>query len=123
METNATIIPRRALPNPHIPGFINGSLVWGVPPVLPASPLEAGSNASSNGSDTGDMAANGSAGDAMAGALVAAQGPAMEAVAPGPALPVGITCEATKGSQGQNCGWVLLPRQLKGARVCSCAGR
>jgi len=30
--SNAAIIPRAALANPHIPAYINNSLVWGVPP-------------------------------------------------------------------------------------------
>ena len=31
-DRNSTIIPRRAQPNPHIPAFLSGDLVWGAPP-------------------------------------------------------------------------------------------
>lgn len=31
-DSNSTIIPRRALPNTHIPAYMSGQLVWGVPP-------------------------------------------------------------------------------------------
>ena len=29
VDLNATIIPRRAIANPHIPAYKNGQLVWG----------------------------------------------------------------------------------------------
>lgn len=37
VPANSTIIPRRALPNPHIPAFLNSTLVWGVQPAPPAT--------------------------------------------------------------------------------------
>lgn len=34
VQGNATIVPRRALPNPFLPAFVDENLVWGVPPQL-----------------------------------------------------------------------------------------
>ena len=76
VDTNSTIIPRRALPNTRIPAYLGDNLVWGAPPPRP-----------------GNATAEGGAGNASAAAAV-------------PGLPAGITCEATKDGQGQNCGWV-----------------
>lgn len=89
LDTNSTIIPRRALPNPQIPAFLDGRLVWGR---LPTPPANASSPAALPGALGGRsgvaMAAggNGSGNGSMAG------------------LPAGITCEATKDGKGQNCG-------------------
>ena len=32
LESNSTLIPRRALPNPRIPAYVGGALAWGAPP-------------------------------------------------------------------------------------------
>lgn len=77
MPPNSTIIPRRALPNPHIPAYLNNTLVWGVLPGPPAS--------------------------APAGEALVAQAPRAE---PGgePGLPAGITCDSVQSGTGLNCG-------------------
>ncbi|KAL4420504.1 hypothetical protein ABPG75_010160 [Micractinium tetrahymenae] len=78
---NSTIIPRRALPNPHIPAFLNNTLVWGVLPTPPAS---------------------GPAGDAP-GAEAPGTGSSST-----PGLPAGITCESVQSGTGLNCGLVAI---------------
>jgi hypothetical protein len=89
VDSNSTIIPRRALPNPHIPAFLNGSLVWGT---LPAPPAASG----------------GAGGDGGLAWAPAAEGAALAAAALqlnlSVGLPAGIFCEATKDGTGQNCG-------------------
>lgn len=77
MPPNSTIIPRRALANPHIPAYLNNSLVWGVLPTPPAT--------------------------TPAGEVPGAEAPGQE---PGksPGLPAGITCESVQSGTGLNCG-------------------
>lgn len=95
METNSTIIPRRALPNPRIPATLNGTLVWGAPPRVPAP----SGNAIVNGV-AGNLTTPNPAGNASA----AAGGGNGTAAAAAPGLPAGIACEPTSNGQGQNCG-------------------
>lgn len=77
VDTNSTIIPRRALPNPRIPATLNGTLVWGALPT---------------------------AGNATVMVDGASITPAMEGGnGTAPELPAGITCEPTSNG-GQNCG-------------------
>lgn len=35
LESNSTLLPRRALPNPRIPAYVRGALAWGTPPTDP----------------------------------------------------------------------------------------
>ena len=76
MPPNSTIIPRRALPNPRIPAFLNGTLVWGS---LPAPPERTPSS------------------EAPAAEVVGVGGG-------GSGLPAGVSCESVRDGQGQNCG-------------------
>jgi hypothetical protein len=75
---NTTIIPRLSVANPHIPAFLNGSLVWGSLPAAPAPAPQA---------EAASAAPGGSAG-----------------VAAGPGLPDGVTCERSADGKGQTCG-------------------
>ncbi|PSC71845.1 serine threonine kinase [Micractinium conductrix] len=77
---NSTIIPRRALPNPRIPAFLNGTLVWGS---LPAPPERTPSS------------------EAPAAEVVGVGGG-------GSGLPAGVSCESVRDGQGQNCGLVAV---------------
>ena len=87
VDSNSTIIPRRALPNPRIPAFLNGTLVWGTLPAPPAAP---------SGGEGGRAWAPAAEGAAMAAAALQ-----MDMAV---RLPAGIFCEATKDGTGQNCG-------------------
>lgn len=74
---NSTIIPRRALPNPHIPAFLNNTLVWGELPTPPAGgPASEAPGAEVPGAETGST----------------------------PGLPAGITCDSVQSGTGLNCG-------------------
>jgi hypothetical protein len=75
---NSTIIPRLALPNQHIPAYINGTLVWGTQPMRIVAAPQA------------EMAM-------LAGV------PAAEAQ-PGTGLPRGVSCTQGTNNQGQTCG-------------------
>jgi hypothetical protein len=79
---NTTIIPRLALPNPRIPAFLNGSLVWGMQPAA-VGPQQA--------SETWP---------AMAA------GPDVEAAEAAQSLPAGVACVPSTDGQGQSCGCV-----------------
>ncbi|KAI3430797.1 hypothetical protein D9Q98_009209 [Chlorella vulgaris] len=79
---NTTIIPRLSVANPHIPAFLNGSLVWGSLPAAPAPAPQA---------EAASAAPGGSAG-----------------VAAGPGLPDGVTCERSGEGKGQTCGLVAV---------------
>ena len=103
VETNSTIIPRRALPNPRIPATLNGTLVWGAPP--PAVPLAGNATALVNGV-AGNLTSAAAANASAAGASNGTAAP--------PGLPAGITCEPTSNGQGQNCGCVGLPQRCGG---------
>ncbi|EFN52665.1 hypothetical protein CHLNCDRAFT_138610 [Chlorella variabilis] len=87
-SANATIIPRLALPNSHIPAYLNGTLLWGAPP----SPLAAAPQA-----EVAEAAA--AAVDGAAAAMAATEDLG---------LPAGVTCEQTKDGQGQTCGLVVV---------------
>eukprot|EP00887_Chlorella_sp_A99_P004370 scaffold15.g4370.t1 len=76
-DANTTIIPRRALPNPHIPAYVNGTMVWGQLP-LAQQPAEF-----------------------IARAVAPAAVPAPTAEA-GDVLPPGITCAVSAGVR--TCG-------------------
>ena len=121
VNTTSTIIPRRALPNPRIPAFLDGRLVWGQLPSPPANASMPAAMAGGLGGRSGTamaMGGNGSGNGSMAG------------------LPAGITCESGKDGKGQNCGWVqavweggwhacdilALPASLaaRGATACWC---
>lgn len=92
LDTNSTIIPRRALPNPRIPAFLEGKLVWGQLPTPPA-------NASAPAAAPGVL--GGRSGTAMAlGGNASGNGSV-------PSLPAGITCSSVQDGKGQNCGWVF----------------
>jgi hypothetical protein len=36
-DTNTTIVPRLALPNPRLPAYLSGKISWGTPPTLAVS--------------------------------------------------------------------------------------
>lgn len=79
---NTTIIPRLALPNPHVPAFLNGSLAWG------------GQPAGNRPQPTGQAWPGGAA------------WPAAESAEAAAALPAGVACVPSTDGRGQSCGCV-----------------